>query len=213
MKKAAGWWIILALVATIIMADNPFGALPGETFEEYNARRMAEVNRLRIQAGLPPIKNDAETGAEIQAALDALEDVKQLKRDQTMPDNSSPLAPPNLARPGQTQDDLAARLDRVLRGGGTFPGVGEDFTGEQDVGNILIALLARMRSMDMLHGGATSGVGPAPEGGLPRMGAADQALQSEEEKENFAITIEELKKRIQEIREHEERVRREAEAG
>jgi len=65
------------------MAETPFGELPGETYEEYNNRRLREINLVRIEAGMPPLKGNAESGAEIQAALDASEEFRT--RDKTMP--------------------------------------------------------------------------------------------------------------------------------
>jgi hypothetical protein len=150
MKKVVACWIILALAATIIMADNPFGALPGETYEEYNARRMAEVNRLRIQAGLPPIKSDAETGAEIQAALDALEDVKQLKRDRLMPDRPDPR---EVRR--ELPDETMRRLLNLLTGIGQVGDVG---LGEGGKGEVLLQKLAE-RVAAMSGSGAAVGIG------------------------------------------------------
>lgn len=44
------------------MAANPFGAKPGETYEEYQVRALRELNLKRIEEGLPPIKVDPTTG-------------------------------------------------------------------------------------------------------------------------------------------------------
>ena len=73
--------VTLCLVSTSLMAETPFGELPGETYEEYNNRRLREINEIRIEAGMPPLRGVAESGAEIQAALDASEEFRTRKLD------------------------------------------------------------------------------------------------------------------------------------
>jgi len=101
------------------------------TYEEYNERALRELNLRRIEAGLPPIKADLETGAGMQQALDARAQLEGASM------------PPGQGYPGR-DNQLRAALEQ-LRG---MP-QGAELMGPQD--NILATF------MKMLNSGAPVG--------------------------------------------------------
>jgi len=136
------------------MAETPFGELPGETYEEYNNRRLREINLVRVEAGMPPLKGNAESGAEIQAALDASEEFRTRDRDMPQDDRRE------LAQPVDTAGIV--RLLEILQGNATSQtaiGLGEN-DEERDL--FLQQIQARLEQLGGPGGGALGiGVGPA----------------------------------------------------
>jgi hypothetical protein len=141
------------------MAENPFGATPGETYEEYNNRRLRELNLIRIEAGMPPLRGNAESGAEIQAALDASEEFRT--RKETMPIDRM-----------ENPEEAQARLIALLRGLGEVGDIGQGTTtpvasggSPEEPGNVLLRALSERSAMQGQGGAIGIGLpGTEPQG-------------------------------------------------
>jgi hypothetical protein len=187
---------------------NPFGALPGETYEEYQARALREINLFRIENGLPPLEVDPTTGEGIAAALSGLEELKQGKRDM-----------PDIPAPQGGDDSTLALILQTLKGlfGGDFgqpPSLGP---GTQPPGILQDAasLQAAERNPDLISGGgAAFGIDTNTLQMIGRLAELlDQTGQQADEVPAGPTSLNDIEELQRQFEEHKERVRREAEAG